>query len=709
MLYLCNKQKCHTNYTITIIIKSEMQERTRRKKQSKVTFFLGASLLPLTIAHKRNVSNSKSSKMAPLVKKDFTIVDYVIFVISLLIPAAIGIYYACVGSSRKTAREVLIGSSKLGIVPVALALIATYMSAISILGFPVEIYQYGTMILWYEVAYLIVFPSVAFIFLPVMYPLKLTSVYEYLELRFNRIVRRMASLIFCFQVFLYLAVVLYAPALALSSVTELGIATSMLITGLIATFYTTLGGGNAVVWTSALQMLLIVSGVLAVIIAGSTELGGIGHLWQLADQGKRIQFFDIRADPRIRHSFWSVIIGGSFTILTLFSVNQMGVQRYFTMPTLKSAQLMLLFNIPLNGFFIFLFTFVGLILYATYQWCDPRLYGLIDKADQTLPFYVMNKLFHLTGLPGLFVSALYGAGLSTLASGCTALATVLLQDIVKPIYFTIRQQQLPNTCSIGLAIIGLAFAVGSLKSTIMQISLSIFGIVGGPLLGVFIVGMFLPFCNSKGAMVGLVSSLIVTLWIGFGAIFHGVVPVLLPMNTLGCTSNVTIMNVTLNMSNYNEVYSIYGESSVKPRSSGTKIGTAALLTILISSLVKGSFCFPQHRMGLLHLYLFVLLFIILAVGQLFRVEPAEKNFHKLFMKPLPLGNSRVNKRRRYYSFIGVLVTIIVGSIVSACTGFLKGEKVDQRLISPITRRLCPCFIKYYGNIEDSAMEMKSDK
>ncbi|KRX53050.1 Sodium-coupled monocarboxylate transporter 2 [Trichinella sp. T9] len=583
--------------------------------------------------------------MAPLVKKDFTIVDYVIFVISLLIPAAIGIYYACVGSSRKTAREVLIGSSKLGIVPVALALIATYMSAISILGFPVEIYQYGTMILWYEVAYLIVFPSVAFIFLPVMYPLKLTSVYEYLELRFNRIVRRMASLIFCFQVFLYLAVVLYAPALALSSVTELGIAASVLITGLIATFYTTLGGGNAVVWTSALQMLLIVSGVLAVIIAGSTELGGIGHLWQLADQGKRIQFFDIRADPRIRHSFWSVIIGGSFTILTLFSVNQMGVQRYFTMPTLKSAQLMLLFNIPLNGFFIFLFTFVGLILYATYQWCDPRLYGLIDKADQTLPFYVMNKLFHLTGLPGLFVSALYGAGLSTLASGCTALATVLLQDIVKPIYFTIRQQQLPNSrllfvskflsCSIGLAIIGLAFAVGSLKSTIMQISLSIFGIVGGPLLGVFIVGMFLPFCNSKGAMVGLVSSLIVTLWIGLGAIFHGVVPVLLPTSTLGCTSNVTIMNVTLNVSNYNEVYSIYGESG---------------------SLIE---------------------------------------FYKISYQ--------------YYSFIGVLVTIIVGSIVSACTGFLKGEKVDQRLISPITRRLCPCFMKYYENIEDSAMEMKSDK
>ncbi|KRY50999.1 Sodium-coupled monocarboxylate transporter 2, partial [Trichinella britovi] len=602
-------------------------------------------LLSLTIVHKRNFISSKSSKMAPLVKKDFTIVDYVIFVISLLIPAAIGIYYACVGSSRKTAREVLIGSSKLGIVPVALALIATYMSAISILGFPVEIYQYGTMILWYEVAYLIVFPSVAFIFLPVMYPLKLTSVYEYLELRFNRIVRRMASLIFCFQVFLYLAVVLYAPALALSSVTELGIAASVLITGLIATFYTTLGGGNAVVWTSALQMLLIVSGVLAVIIAGSTELGGIGHLWQLADQGKRIQFFDIRADPRIRHSFWSVIIGGSFTILTLFSVNQMGVQRYFTMPTLKSAQLMLLFNIPLNGFFIFLFTFVGLILYATYQWCDPRLYGLIDKADQTLPFYVMNKLFHLTGLPGLFVSALYGAGLSTLASGCTALATVLLQDIVKPIYFTIRQQQLPNSrllfvskflsCSIGLAIIGLAFAVGSLKSTIMQISLSIFGIVGGPLLGVFIVGMFLPFCNSKGAMVGLVSSLIVTLWIGLGAIFHGVVPVLLPTNTLGCTSNVTIMNVTLNVSNYNEVYSIYGESG---------------------SLIE---------------------------------------FYKISYQ--------------YYSFIGVLVTIIVGSIVSACTGFLKGEKVDQRLISPITRRLCPCFMKYYGNIEDSAMEMKSDK
>ncbi|KHJ46544.1 transporter, SSS family [Trichuris suis] len=487
----------------------------------------------------------------------FSTVDYAIFGISLAIPAIIGIYYGCFGAGQKTSRDVLLGSSKLGVIPVALALIGTYTSAVGLLGYPSEVYHLGGMLCYYLVVYAIVFPAVAFIYLPIMYPLKLISVYEYLEMRFSIVIRRMASFIFCFEMFLYISVVLYAPALALSSVTPMSITTSTLVTGLLATFYTTLGGSNAVVWTSALQVLLVIAGAFAIIISGCMDANGIGEIWAYNVAGLRMDFSDVRIDPRVRHSVWSVVIGGTFTVICQFTSNQMGVQRYFSMSSLRNAQKMILWNVPLDALCLLLLMIIGMILYHAYGECDPRMLGLTTKVDQILPFYVMNKLSYATGLPGLFVSAIYGAGLSTLSSGFTALAAVLLQDVVTPIYRKVTRKNLSSAtsavvskllaCASGLIILGLAFAVGHVQSNIIQIALSIFGIVGGPLLGVFFSGMFLPFTNSLDVALGMIGGLACTLWIGLGTVIVGVVPYLLPLSTNGCHSNGTrpLPNVTI--------------------------------------------------------------------------------------------------------------------------------------------------------------------
>jgi len=126
---------------------------------------------------------------------------------------------------------------------------ASFTSAISILGFPQEMYLFGSMYWLIGISYFFTQPFAAFVFVPFFHNLKITSAYEYLEKRFNNYVRIAASIIFCIQMFLYMSVVLYTPAVAVQQVTGISLWISILVTGIVCTVYTSLGGMKAVVFT----------------------------------------------------------------------------------------------------------------------------------------------------------------------------------------------------------------------------------------------------------------------------------------------------------------------------------------------------------------------------------------------------------------------------------------------------------------------------
>lgn len=107
----------------------------------------------------------------------FHVADYIVFGLTLILSMATGIYHAVV-SKPATTKEYLLANRKMMSLPVALSLLASFMSGITILGVPSEIYTFGTQYWLVVTSYVILFPAVALIFVPTFYELGLTSSYE---------------------------------------------------------------------------------------------------------------------------------------------------------------------------------------------------------------------------------------------------------------------------------------------------------------------------------------------------------------------------------------------------------------------------------------------------------------------------------------------------------------------------------------------------
>ena len=111
------------------------------------------------------------------------VVDYIICCGVLLISLAIGIYYGCTGGKQRTTEEFLLADRKMPVLPVSLSLIATFLSTVTVLGTPAEVYRYGTMFLMAVTGYIVMTPLAAHVYHPIFFNLRLTSVFEVCYLR----------------------------------------------------------------------------------------------------------------------------------------------------------------------------------------------------------------------------------------------------------------------------------------------------------------------------------------------------------------------------------------------------------------------------------------------------------------------------------------------------------------------------------------------
>lgn len=495
----------------------------------------------------------------------FHYVDYIVFALMLILSTGTGVYYGYYKRREvsvqqqsssgvlkvkkfRTMSEYLLGSRNLSTFPVAMSLVASYISGVTILGTPSEIYNYGTQYYLIIVSIIFMGVAVAKLYLPVFSALRVDSSYEYLEKRFNSHIRSLASFMFIMDEVFFLPIILYVPAIAFKQVTGVNIHIISSIVCVICVLYTLVGGIKAVVHTDAWQVLVMFVSVIVVVILGTIEVGGPAEAFKYASEGGRLIMFDLDPSPFKRHTFWGVLIGGFLYWTSFNSVNQTMVQRYMSLPTLRNGQISIIYFVVGIVLFLSFCVFAGLLIYSFYRHCDPLTAGLIQNDDQLFPVYVMQTIGHLRGVPGLFIAGVFGAALSSLSVVLNSTALVLLEDIVKgcfKIKMTTRASSiLVKTSVVVLGCIALSLVIVIEKmGAILSVATSMTAIAAGTSFGLFTLGMMVPWSNNKGAAAGAVAGILMSGWISFGTQFalaaKRVVPQKLEMSVSECPFNVT--------------------------------------------------------------------------------------------------------------------------------------------------------------------------
>jgi len=428
--------------------------------------------------------------------------DVIVFGAYMLFSIGVGVRFAKGQNDLKT---YLLAGQEMHWALVAISVLAALFSGITYLGAPGEAYSNNLVYTWTLVAFFISTPITTLLFLPFFYNLNLYTAYEYLERRFDLRIRLISSGLFIARVTLWLSLAIYAPSLVIAEMTGWPLALSVILTGLATTFYTTLGGMKAVVWTDTLQFFVLFGGILVVAGTALWHLpGGLSGAWDIAAAGGRTRMVDFSLDPTVRVTVWAALLGGAAGGLVQMVTDQVSVQRYLTATSLQASQRSLWFKLILTVPLVGVFYVTGTLLYAFYE-MNPALRDTITKPDRVLPHFVVHQL--PSPIPGLLVAAIFAATMSTVSAGINSLTTATLVDFRHRLVGLaagerqrVREAKL-WTVGFGALTTCVALVIGQL-GTLIETSNKIGGLLGGPLLGIFFLGVLSRRANGPGALIG---------------------------------------------------------------------------------------------------------------------------------------------------------------------------------------------------------------
>jgi SSS family solute:Na+ symporter len=426
-----------------------------------------------------------------------------------------------VGRRQQTSEDYYLAGRRLGWFPIGVSTMATQLGAVSFLSAPafVGLRPGGGMIwLGYELAVPLAMIVLIGVVFPVFHSLRVVSVYEVLERRFDTRVRMLVSVVFQLSRGLATGVTVYAAAIVVSVTTSIPLWVTILLIGFVAMLYELLGGIHVDILSDTIQMIILFLGILLV---GGIALNAVGG-WEavrIALAPERFQAVDFGSHglgDGNNFGFWPLLIGGFFLYLSYYGGDQSQVQRELSARSLDACRGSLLFN-GLGRFPVVLaYCTVGLILGA-YVASNPdyllRLPG--GNVDYMVPVFIRDNL--PAGLTGFVFVAIMAAAMSSLDSAINSLSAATLEDVYKKLVrgplsgsTELRLSRL-FTLLWGLLCIGFAFQVGHIAPTVLESINKIGSAFYGPVFAVFLIGLVSRRARAGGAIAGLLAGVGVNL------------------------------------------------------------------------------------------------------------------------------------------------------------------------------------------------------
>lgn len=435
---------------------------------------------------------------------NFGKIDACIFFVYVLILFSIGVAFS---RKQKTKDEFFVGGRRMPWFAVGVSIFAASFSAIAFLAYPREsAYQdYHLFLTLLHIPFVIT-PLLAFVFVPMYLRLNLSSVYEYLEIRFNRSMRRVGTILFAGYAIGWLGSILYAMGLVMQAVFGLTHGQMVMVIigiGAFAIIYTALGGIEAVIWNDLLQTFTLGGGMLIVFLLALGHInGGVATVVKLGIENHKFDMFNMQLDFTARRTFYAACAYGLFMYLPGYVVSQVTVQRYLCMSSLKQARNALIANCTVGTIVCFLFFMVGTVMYGYYHQTGSG-FPELTRQDQLLPHFVVTVL-RVPGLMGLLIAGLFAAGLSTIDGGISSMSSVLVYDWLSGKNIGVGISRLV-CCLFGGLIVGAALISPYIGSYLIEIITKVAGTFLGLILGLFLLGMFVRRANTAGAFVGLIA------------------------------------------------------------------------------------------------------------------------------------------------------------------------------------------------------------
>jgi Na+/proline symporter len=353
--------------------------------------------------------------------------DLIVCVIFFLITIYVGLTAAPKSKPATTATankqkennkdDYFTGGRKQSYLLVAVSLLSGLTSGISYLGCPGLAFETGAVQFFFQLGGILATPVITHLLIPFYHRSGVKTLYGFLHLRFGVTVRKVASFIFIIRTIMYLSIVLVAPSIV---VKIFGVSQQwfIIVCGSMSTLYTAKGGLASVLSTDALQSVALTVVVLIVFTSCWINTSNVTIDTKLSDP--KYWGVGLYSPPAL--TVFSGLIGGFTAVAAQAGADQIAVQRYLAVPTIKDAQKSAAIGVLTSAMFTGFQIFTGMLLYSYFQGISP-----VDSTDAILPFYVGSHMSN--GAAGMCLAALTGCTMSVLSGGLNSVVTCCVFDL----------------------------------------------------------------------------------------------------------------------------------------------------------------------------------------------------------------------------------------------------------------------------------------